>query len=137
MESKSSPSHGAHHLGHVLLPKKLESMDLEPLEVLEKIKRGHTFIHALLLDIFRAMNIVTSSLSKYLECCVSFLLIWFLKHIMMSRPLLTKGLLRQDLISPTSGECLGIITKVGKIGRCIWRIFNSTSVFETSWFHVG
>lgn len=58
-----------------------ENVDLDLLEFIYQIKRGHTFVPTLIVDTFRALNIVKPDL----EYCVALLQIWFLEHIVLCR----------------------------------------------------
>lgn len=78
-------------LDHVMFPKTHEIIDLSLLEPREHIERGHVFIHALIAEKFRTLGIIKTTGAKNLECCVALLQIWFLEHITLCLPLVTKG----------------------------------------------
>lgn len=71
MESQSDHSFELKILGHALLLENLEGMDTVLLVLREQIENGYTFILALLVDTFKALNIESTTGSPYLECYAS------------------------------------------------------------------
>lgn len=104
----------------------------------EQIEQGHTFVPALITDTIRALYITKATLSTHLECCVSLSQIWFLEHLVACKPLITKGLLQEDLIR-------------AHLKRMTWDFFKSQDdwkiylknlrpnqfCWKWSWLHVG
>lgn len=68
-------------LGHVLIRSNLEEVGTGLLAFQEHNEKGHTSVLALLVDTFRALNIVGITRSSYLEYNVPLLQIWFMEHI--------------------------------------------------------
>lgn len=84
-------------LGHVLFPKNPKAVDVKWLHSREQIEGGHTFVLAFLADTIRVLCIATT-FSTHLECCASLLQIWLLEHLIVCKPLITKGPFIENLI---------------------------------------
>lgn len=98
VESEPSHSYAACHPRSFSISKKPWKRWCWIIRVSEQIEKVHTFVPALLADTFRALNIVRTIRSTYMEYCDSLLQVWFLEYIIVCRPLVTSGLLQEDFI---------------------------------------
>lgn len=116
-------------LGHVLFSKNRLGISMELLQFQEQIKQGHKFVPALLANTIKCYE-SGRQISIHLECYVSLLQVWFLKHLVACKPFVAKGLLQEFDPGPPQKNVKEFLQKLRRLGLIIGELKTRSVMLE-------